>query len=262
MGRALSIPGALIMIGAVIVAAAVVREAGWRTESTSALVRLGAVLAMAGSLIELVGVALGDEAVDVLWGVSGIAIALRVVAAGVALSPVGADRRLETAALLAVSYAFDGHTASKGLWVLMTMVDLVHVLAASAWVCGVTVLALHRTRFGLAQRGLALGAVLHRVSRMALVAVCAASAAGIAMAVVILDSLSSLTETSFGRLLLLKVALVLGAAAMGAYQRYRVVSPEEREPTPTAHRLLVIEAVVLVGVGVVTALLVAASPVS
>ena len=168
------------------------------------------------------------------------------------------------AGLLALSFLFDGHTVSEGPRWLHGLANLVHVVTAATWAGGVVMLAFviaRRRRLGVDTRALQLGV---RFSVVAIVALVAAAVAGVALTVVILDSVSEIWTTAWGQLLIVKVLLVSVAAAGGAYN-HRVIVPElERAPDDaelaTRFRAVVtVEAVALIAVTVVTALLIAAS---
>ena len=103
-----------------------------------------------------------------------------------------------------------------------------------------------------------------RFSVIATIALVAAGVAGVALSAIILDSISEIWSTPWGRLLVLKVALVSAAAAGGAYNHRIVVPTLDRNPAhqPTIDRLrtvVTLEAVALIAVAVVTAFLIAAS---
>jgi copper transport protein len=84
------------------------------------------------------------------------------------------------------------------------------------------------------------------------------------MAVIVLDSFGDLTGTEWGRVLLLKSAAVAVAAALGAYNHFRLVPAIDAEPkseqlAAQLRSTVTAEAIVLVFVVVVTATLVAAA---
>ncbi|MFW2382160.1 MAG: CopD family protein [Acidimicrobiales bacterium] len=166
--------------------------------------------------------------------------------------------------LLLVSFLFDGHTVSEGPRWLHALINSVHVAAAATWAGGVGMLAvvlMRRSRRGVPinARPLAL-----RFSVVATVALVAVAAAGTVLAVIILDAVSDVWSTPWGRLLIAKVVLVAAAAVGGGYN-HRVLVPElDRAPdNPQLNRrfstVVTFEAVVLAAVIVVTALLIGAS---
>ncbi len=168
------------------------------------------------------------------------------------------------AALIAVSFAFDGHTVSEGPRVVHGAINLIHVITATTWAGGVAMLTYvigrrHRRRVDTRALQLAM-----RFSVIATLTLICASVAGVAMSVIVLDSLSDIWTTSWGQLLSVKVALVGIASVAGAYNHLVVVPALDRAPDDAETRdrfrgVLAIEAVVLIAVTVVTALLVAAS---
>ena len=164
-------------------------------------------------------------------------------------------------AMLVASHLFDGHTVSKGNWALTGLLSLVHVGAAAVWVGGVVMLAAvlwHRTR---QRRPLGALQLAVRFSVLATVALVAVALAGLGLAIVVLDSVSELWTTSWGRLLMLKTALV-GIAACGGAYNHKVLIPElanNEALSPRFRRAVTIEAIALVLVLVVTALLVGAA---
>ena len=168
------------------------------------------------------------------------------------------------AALMVLSYVFDGHTVSEGPRLLHAVANSVHVVTAATWAGGVVMLALviaRRHRRNADTRALQLAV---RFSVVATVALVGAAIAGAALSIVILDSVSEIWTTSWGQLLILKTVLVGVAAAGGGYNHRIVIPALERAPddVETAHRfrsIVTLEAVALVAVTIVTALLIAAS---
>ena len=103
-----------------------------------------------------------------------------------------------------------------------------------------------------------------RFSVIATIALVAAGIAGTALSVLVIDSVSDLWGTPWGRLLALKVALVAVAAAGGAYNHRVIVPALDRHQADQAtvdrfRTVVTIEAVALLAVAVVTAFLIAAS---
>jgi len=109
----------------------------------------------------------------------------------------------------------------------------------------------------------ALGLVV-RFSAVASVALGAVVAAGLVMAVSILDSFGELTSTQWGQTFLLKSAAAGLAMLAGAYNHFRLMPALERDPDDDVlHRsvrsTVTAEAILLGFVVVVTAWLVAAA---
>ena len=167
-------------------------------------------------------------------------------------------------AVAASSFMFDGHSASEGPRLLHALVNLVHVTTAAVWAGGVTMLALtihRRRRDGRPVKALQLAM---RFSVIATITVVASGVAGTALSLLVADSVADLWSTEWGRLLILKVALVGVAAAGGAYNHRVMVpaldlAPEDRSTIERFRTVVTIEAGALAGAAVVTAFMVAAS---
>ncbi len=166
--------------------------------------------------------------------------------------------------LAIISFWFDGHTVTKGFRVLHALANSVHVVAGSVWVGGVVTMAVvmwtrHRRSLPTDSLGLVV-----RFSAVASVALGAVVAAGLVMAVAILDSFGELTSTQWGQTFLLKSATAGLAMLAGAYNHFRLMPALERDPDDEVlHRsvrsTVTAEAILLAFVVVVTAWLVAAA---
>jgi len=145
------------------------------------------------------------------------------------------------AALLPVSLT--GHTASAGAHDLATVSLFVHVAAASVWVGGLAALV------WIAARGSKrLPAALERYAVVAAWAFCIVAVAGIVNASVRLLHWSDLIRTSYGWLILAKVALMLVLGAWAMRLRRKVASDPSRFHTLAGVELLVMSATVALGV--------------
>ncbi len=166
--------------------------------------------------------------------------------------------------VLVVSFAFDGHTVSEGPRVVHALANVAHVAAASVWAGGVVALAVvlwRRHRAGVASAAVEL---IVRFSVVAMVSLGVAGAAGLLMAWLIESDLGAYLSTDWGRLLLVKMALVLGAVLIGGYNHFRLLprleaSPDDDAVVAATRSTVTTEAVLLVTVAFVTALLVGAS---
>jgi copper transport protein len=164
---------------------------------------------------------------------------------------------------VAASFMFDGHTVTAEPDLLARFAALVHVIAGGVWLGGLVVLAdtlVARNRAGTHLDAATMGL---RFSRVATVAIVAVGAAGLALAWTIIDDPGDIVSTTWGRLLLVKVALVLVAGAIGAYNHFAVVprmdsTPGNAEGQATLRRTVTIEAALLLAVAVLTAALVVA----
>ncbi len=167
-------------------------------------------------------------------------------------------------AAVALSYLFDGHTVTASPGLLVKASDLVHVVGAGVWLGGVLMLSwvlTDRYRGGVPLQA---GALAVRFSRIAGMALGAVGAAGLILTWAILDAPSELISTPWGRLLLLKVAVVAIAASIGAYN-HRYVVPQlelnggDTKANDELRRTMRIEGFALVAVVAVTAVLVGLS---
>ena len=142
--------------------------------------------------------------------------------------PVGAAHAAGFAVALGylvVSPSLGGHAGAGDDSALLVPLDVVHVAAMSAWVGGVALLALAvpgatRKLVG-GDRTRLLAALVARFSTVALIAVAALLASGVAQSIVYLDAPADLIDTAFGRAILVKSALFLALVALGAHNRRR-----------------------------------------
>jgi copper transport protein len=161
-----------------------------------------------------------SSVVETRFGRVWFAQALVAVAIGVLLTAAARrDLRLVTvvpvlALLLLVAPSASGHASVSGGIALVA--DVAHVAAAAAWVGGLTVLVLalmwaREERWALATR------TVPRFSTLAVAAVALLVVAGTVNGYLQVRALRGLWETTYGQLLLAKVALVLPLLALGAY---------------------------------------------
>jgi copper transport protein len=170
---------------------------------------------------------------------------------------------LGAAALLA-AHLFDGHTVTKGPRLVTAAVNVVHVAGAAVWAGGVAMLLVvlwRRHREGRASRAAQLALRFSVVATLAIVAV---GAAGVLLAVIILDSPSELWATEWGRLLIAKTVFVVAAAAAGAYNHRVLVPQMSRDPdspelSTRFRSVITVEAAALLVVLILTAFLMGAA---
>jgi copper transport protein len=126
--------------------------------------------------------------------------------------------------LLVLAPAVGGHAAaSSPAWALVP-IQTVHVAAMGAWVGGLLglVLVLPRATRALPPgrpRMALLSAVLLRFSPIALVSVAALTVAGTGLALLHLTTLYDLTDTAYGRAILVKVVLLVVIIGIAVVQR-------------------------------------------
>ncbi|HEY1315954.1 MAG TPA: copper resistance protein CopC [Gaiella sp.] len=160
---------------------------------------------------------------------AGLALAVTCLATFALWRPGRTERSLAflagaVGAAIAITPASSGHARVEGTFAVV--VDWVHVLGASAWAGGLAflLLALWRAqgdRWPLATR------VVPRFSLLAVVSVTALLLAGVVSGYLEVRSWNGLWDTTYGRLLLVKVALLLPVLALGAFNN-RVSVPRLR----------------------------------
>jgi copper transport protein len=226
---------------------------------------------------------------DVLAGRSGRAIWVRVIVAGLAgivvtglarkPTAAGQAARIAILAALVVTTSIDGHEAA-GRWTGLAMVDhAIHITAMSLWLGGLALLAIclvpRAATVGAAPRpvGAAVAevdtggepsrpshervAAVRRFSTLAQWCVAALVLTGVFEAWRLLDGVDALFDTTFGRTLVVKLALVAALVALGAWSRRLV---RRRERPDLLWRSVVTEVAVALSVLAVTATLVDTNP--
>jgi len=223
-----------------------------------------------------------DAAGGFSWGVmrdyltTGTAGVGRVAVVAFVMLAVGAARRLPYAAALAavlalgaMAIAGHAHAASPRAGAIVT--DWIHLLAATVWVGGIGLIVLTWAptvrRSGPLLRLAAMRHVLARFGRVALPAFIVVALTGSLNALIELGRVSALWQTGYGRVLMVKVALV-GLIAAASYMHALRLRPQllaaNPHPEPRSERrhwrLLGAEPLLGVGVGVAVALLLAFPP--
>lgn len=179
--------------------------------------------------------------------------------------PAGLDMLgLAGAGLVIVSFAFDGHTLSRGPRQLHAVTSVLHVAGAAAWAGGLIALAVvlwRRHHDGVAPHALEM---VVRFSVLAMAALAVTGIAGVVMALFIDNDVLGYAGTDWGRLMILKLVLVGSAVVLGAYNHFRVLpgltaEPNNQAVVATTRRTVSTEAALVLAAAIVTALLVAAS---
>ncbi len=163
------------------------------------------------------------------------------------------------------AFLFDGHTVTEGSRVLTAAADVAHVAAGAVWAGGLVMLV-HvvwlRHRRGGDVRALQLAV---RFSVVAAAALVVAGGAGTVLAAIVLDSVSELWSTPWGRVLMAKVLVVAVAGAAGAYNHKVLIPHMMRRPADDPRtnaefrRTVTIEGAAMGLVIVLTAVLVGAA---
>jgi copper transport protein len=152
-----------------------------------------------------------------VWAAQAV---LALAAAALLLGGRLARFALVPAGLLALTPAASGHASVSGAFALVT--DVAHVAAAAVWVGGLATLVLALVWAGARRWELATTAV-PRFSALAVGAVAVLMVSGATGGYLEVRALRGLWETTYGQLLLAKVALVLPLLALGLYNNRRAV---------------------------------------
>lgn len=192
-------------------------------------------------------------------------LALQVFGLAVAAWAAGQQRSslvVDLVTALAVwSPALVGHTRAYEPSALLVVTDALHLSAGAVWLGGLTGLAL--TLRSVAGRPKDAALLLTRFSALAAGLLAALALSGVLLGWRIVGSWSRLFGETYGRLLLVKVALVLVVAAIAAVNRYRLLPrvtgdsghDVRRQGAALVRRAVVAEAAVLVAVLGVTGFL-------
>jgi copper transport protein len=217
---------------------------------------------------------------DEASGAPGLAVVITTVGLMAAVLCTEARRRSRSldivmvcgAACALAGFIVTGHTRTYGpRWIVMAA-DASHVIAAAVWLgglVGVAIVLVVRGRSDKSDGGEdahSSAAVVGRFSLVAGVTLAAVAGTGALLGWRIVGSLAALFTTTYGRLLLIKIALVGVVALMGAFNRYRLVPLVTSAPTLVSGRerlarTVKYEAVLIVVILGVTAALVDRSPV-
>lgn len=181
-----------------------------------------------------------------IWRGAGELLVVAVLLKGV----VGLGTGLIGALLIAVSYAFVGHSLGDPRWLLALLLTL-HLLAAGFWIG-----ALAPLRHAVGQPAGA--SLLHRFGNVASITVALLVVAGLIFAWLMTGSLTATVTTAYGWTLLAKLCVVAGLMILAALNKWRYVPAlASGEPTAAPHlrRSIQIEAVVVLLILITTATL-------
>lgn len=296
--RLLGIAGALLAAGAGLVVVARLRgRAGrwWRETSHDVrrVVTVGARLAVAAAVLQVPAEAWlragGTEGLaaalpGVLGGTVGLSVLVRIIAFAPFAVPMRTTSPVLVVGLWAVGLAgfvVEGHSISEEPFLVVALADMVHLGAGAVWFGGLVALAVVLRRAAETSDAAGVADVVAWFSSAAAVAVVAAGLAGAVLAATGVGSVDAATGTTYGVLVLAKVALVAVVAGIGGWNRFALVpqiragvrAVPEGAATSTAvlvgartvsvaqdaigrlQRTVRLEAVLLVGVLVLTVLL-------
>lgn len=154
-------------------------------------------------------------------------------------------------AAFAATRASMGHAGEEGWWTAPHVAETVHLFAIAVWTGAVIVsawLALRPAHMQALPHS-ATAQYLERMSQAAMVAVIAIAATGIYSSWHRVGSTEHLLHTQYGYTLLAKVGLVLGAIALGGYNKFLGLpaAAESTSGLAVVRLVLQIEAVLLLG---------------
>ena len=190
-----------------------------------------------------IGIAsLARLAVTVVWGLLAVSLAHKD---GAGWRNAGLIAGLVTV----VSWSVSGHPSAGSAPAVFVPIDVLHLVAVSAWVGGlVTLWWVRNEDAGLAPR----------FSRIATFSMPVAIVTGVAQGLHVMGGTSGILDTGYGRMLVAKVALVAIVILFAVRARRRVATGDG----PGLMRVVRMELVVMVVVIALTALLVGTSPVA
>lgn len=170
----------------------------------------------------------------------------------VALRSVWCARALAAMAFVGIglSLAMTGHAATAPPEVLTRPAIFLHGLGVAFWVGALVPLTALVSKPTAATLPL-----LNRFSRIAMPMVAALALTGLVLAVIQLENLSALVDTSYGLILSIKLALVLLLLALAALNRFRLTPAlaSDQKAAPVLKRSILLECVAAFGIFAVVA---------
>lgn len=170
----------------------------------------------------------------------------------VALRSVWCARALAAMAFVGIglSLAMTGHAATAPPEVLTRPAIFLHGLGVAFWVGALVPLT------ALVSKPIAATLpLLNRFSRIAMPMVAALALTGLVLAVIQLENLSALVDTSYGLILAIKLALVLLLLALAALNRFRLTPAlaSDQKAAPALKRSILLECVAALSIFAVVA---------
>jgi copper transport protein len=244
----------LTVIGAIVFRGAVLTRARWNdaavldgADRARQLARAALALALIASLTRLAaetslmpGAPMGmrtmwEVARDTAWGHGWLVGAAGMVVTALALTfawrtTAGWIAAAAGAVALAASQSLTGHAgAERNSLALSVSVDIVHTLAAGAWIGGLVAIVLAGLpglrRLDEAERATFGSSLVRAYHDVALPGLIIVALTGVTRGWLRIGGLSALVSSAYGRVLMTKVALVLVLAVFGYYHWRTVVRP-------------------------------------
>ncbi|TIQ38379.1 MAG: copper resistance protein CopC [Mesorhizobium sp.] len=194
--------------------------------------------------LDALGAPLGQFAAPVVWTTAaetsfGWTVLVALIALGFALLSLAGPRAfrklLALAGLVGVGAALSasGHaSAAEPQWLTRSLVFL-HGAAIASWVGALAPLGL-ALRYQPAEAKV----FLRRFSRAILPVVAVLAASGVVLAIIQVQEPAALINTAYGRLLLLKLALLLFLFTLASVNRWTLTAPAEAGDTEVQRRLV------------------------
>lgn len=229
--------------------------AGWRLVQQSA-----AFADSPDQWATMVPIVLGSMSWGIGWkiGVAGLLFAalgsVRVGRSAAALATLGAG-----SLLLSASPAFMGHAiGAEQLTTQAVVADAVHVLAAGAWLGTLLAIAVATLASSASPTAPSVVGALERFSPIALASAVLIAFTGTFASWLHVQTVAALWNSVYGRTLLIKLAILAGVVALGAYN-WRVATPRLRASGDVRRirRSALIELALALALVAVTAVLVA-----
>ena len=207
----------------------------------------------------------GVSRFTVMYDIGGVAAVAGATLAATAL----VDPRFGVGAAAAAGFllpvpSLAGHALDQGQWrPLSVAADILHVAAAAIWIGGLLALAVGLPRvvrhLDAERRSRLVGALVPRLSQIALVSVLVIAATGLVRALGELSAVSQLWTTGYGRALLIKSGLLAVVIGLGWINRSRLV-PSVGTALGALRRNVTAELLLLAGVVTAVAFLTDLAP--
>jgi copper transport protein len=152
---------------------------------------------------------------------------------------------------IVLTFSASGHPSASSLAGIAVFVDALHFSSVILWVGGLIVVAC-----GGVMRSAHADVVVRRFSRMATFAIPITVLTGLWQTWHLVPALSDITQTAWGKALLIKTCFVIAAVTLGGFARWLV----QRGEGNSTHRIVVVEVLIAVVVLGITAGMLARSP--
>ncbi len=164
--------------------------------------------------------------------IAAVALALGLLALALRRGPMAAVPALLALAATGLALAASGHASAAAPQTLTRPAVFVHAVCITVWAGALLPLGLH-----LRAGGTGAVAALRRFATLIPFIVTPLVAAGLTLAVVQLDHPGALWTTAYGRVLLVKLVLVLVLFGLAALNRWRLTARAEAGDGPAARHL-------------------------